>query len=172
MSTNKKKMRNAAIISAPKPLDLGGNTILVGHPGVDDQATMYSWARVQAIAAKAKLRGLLTDEDLDGLSPARQAVLIDRFAKAKASGAVATVNDDDLQGVLMSAPGVRMMVYLASRRYSPEITQKDLESLITEENAMAVFIAFWQATTDPIEPDTDPELAERLSQDPATGLPN
>ena len=133
-----KTTRSELAHGAPGPLTIGDRTFLVSPPSLRDLQTIRSWVKKQLpTPLQAAIR------DLAGLPVELREVAIREAVKANPGGA--DVTGEAMREHLISAPGCRFMTWVLCKKEQPDLTLKELEPLITEDNAADVFVALDEA---------------------------
>ena len=160
---SKKSCRNQQVVAAPGPMTLGGKTFMVTSPTKADLNSLRKWVRSnyrRILGEREKADGI-TSEELSGLSPEHQLLLIREYARAKATERELT--EAEATDVILSPEGTAMMVWLAARKYG-DVTFEWLCEEITEENVGKTFEDFDAACgVQGEEGETDPKAAGSAS---------
>jgi hypothetical protein len=138
MSKEKKKRNpnrtQAAVVGPPGLFAFGGRTLLVTKPSGADLLSMSKWISDEFSKIETK-KGISSDE-LKGLTPEQQAMLLREYVKSRNSKRTPT--EAEAFDILMTPEGVALQVYFSARRHQ-SITLEDIRPLVTEANHLQVY---------------------------------
>lgn len=121
--------------SGPGTIELGGKTYLVSKPTDSDIASIGDYVRKQAKKIYNPVKSLL--EDLKDLPKDLQEVALKEAIRLKNDG---EPPEQLLVDIMTSPLGARFLAYMLIRKNHPEVTLKDFETLITDDNCMEVYV--------------------------------
>jgi hypothetical protein len=162
------KKRTQELVSAPAPLTISGTdgdrTFLVSKPTKKDSLTIYNWA-VQHLK-EAKPQGL-SREELDGLPPHLQELMVKEYAKA--ARGKRRVTEEDVQEAMLTPEGMAFMLWVSARKQEPGLKLHEVQALVTADNYEQVFADFGEATgIEDEEGGVDPKAPGSASSSPTS----
>lgn len=155
--------KNQQLISAPAPLTIGDRVFMVSKPTTADSLTAYNWAMQHL--KEAKPQGL-SREELEGLPPHLQELMVKEYAKAARTGR-RKITDEDIAEAMLTIEGTAFMIWVSAKKQEPSLKLAEVQGLITEANYLQVYADFGEATgLTNEEGDVDPKAPGSGSSSP------
>lgn len=132
----------AAIAAAPRPMELGGRTLLVSAPtDADVMAITLQASR----SSRTPLARLTLDPAFHALGAPLQTVAVREAAHAQVGGAPG-LDAQEMLGALTAPDVLSFAIWVLARKNHPELRREDIRSLVTDANAVEVFVLFNEAS--------------------------